>query len=600
MVEKKFNIEVIDIPENPGVYLMKKNDKIIYIGKAKNLKKRVSSYFNRQHEDEKTRELVKNIEDVEFIICNSELDALVLENNLIKKHTPKYNILLKDEKTYPYIKISKEKFPNIKIIRTTKSLDLKNGLYFGPYPFGAWNLKKSLVKIFKIRDCDRDMNKVYSRPCLKYFMKMCPGPCTYKNIEQEYQNEVEKVVSLLKGKGKDIINKLQSKMEIAVEKMNFEEAIIIREQIKEIENAVINQITEYGKELDEDIFLWENVGERVFICVLNVRDGKILGKISSNLDLSSKLVENLGEELIKAFYMKHPIPKSIVFDIEVENSISELSRFFYFAKGKRVEFHFPKIRSRRKELVEMAKLNIKKDIEDFFKRKDIIEEGLQKIYKTLNLKRYPRKIECFDISNIQGKDAVASMSVSIEGRASKKDYRKFKIKCKDTPDDFAMMREVITRRYSKLSENEFPDIVLIDGGLGQLNAAGQVFKELGKDGISELLSLAKRDEEIYKFGESSPYSFPKEWEALKIFQRVRDEAHRFGITYHRKIRSKRIISSELDRIEGIGPKRREILLKKFGSVEQILKQDIGELEKYVPKFVAENIVNYFLKNRTNY
>ena len=596
MVEN-FDIKKVDIPENPGVYLMKKNDKIIYVGKAKNLKNRVLSYFNREHESEKTKELVKNIEDIEFIICNSELDALVLENNLIKKHTPKYNILLKDEKTYPYIRISKELFPNIKIIRTTKALDTKSGIYFGPYPFGAWNLKKALVKIFKIRDCERDMNKIYPRPCLKYFMKMCPGPCTYKDIFLEYNGQVERVKNLLKGKEKEVIASLKKDMEKAAEDMRFEEAINLREQIKEVESAVVNQVTEYGKELDEDIFLMQKEGEKVFICVLNVRDGKILGKISTHIDLKDKIEGNLEENIVTAFYSKHPIPKSIVFQEKMEDELNLVREILELQRGKKVEFHFPKIKSRRKELLEMGELNISRDIESYFKKKSVVEEGLYKIYTELSLKKYPRKIECFDISNIQGKDAVASMSVSVEGRASKKDYRKFKITCKDTPDDFAMMREVITRRYSKLPEHEFPDIVLIDGGLGQINAAGEVFKEIGKDGIAELLSLAKRDEEIYKYGESVPYSFPKEWEALKIFQRVRDEAHRFGITYHRKLRSKRVISSELDKVEGVGAKRREVLLKEFGSVKKILEEDIDSLARFVPRKVAENILDTLKNNK---
>lgn len=591
-----FDIKKLDIPENPGVYLMKKNSKVIYVGKAKNLKNRVSSYFNREHESEKTRELVKNIEDIEFIICNSELDALVLENNLIKKYTPKYNILLKDEKTYPYIRISKENFPNIKIIRTTKALDTKSGLYFGPYPFGAWNLKKALVKIFKIRDCERDMNKIYPRPCLKYFMKMCPGPCTYKDIFLEYNGQVERVKNLLKGKEKEVIASLKKDMEKAAEDMRFEEAINLREQIKEVESAVVNQVTEYGKELDEDIFLMQKEGEKVFICVLNVRDGKILGKISTHIDLKDKIEGNLEENIVTAFYSKHPIPKSIVFQEKMEDELNLVREILELQRGKKVEFHFPKIKSRRKELLEMGELNISRDIQSYFKKKSVVEEGLYKIYTELSLKKYPRKIECFDISNIQGKDAVASMSVSVEGRASKKNYRKFKITCKDTPDDFAMMREVITRRYSKLPEHEFPDIVLIDGGLGQINAAGEVFKEIGKDGIAELLSLAKRDEEIYKYGESVPYSFPKEWEALKIFQRVRDEAHRFGITYHRKLRSKRVISSELDKVEGVGTKRREVLLKEFGSVKKILEEDVESLARFVPRKVAENILDT-LKNK---
>ncbi len=595
MVNKLFDIKKIDIPENPGVYLMKANNSIIYVGKAKNLKNRVSSYFNREHDSEKTKELVRHIEDIEFIICNSEIDALILENNLIKKYTPKYNILLKDEKTYPYIRISKEKFPNIKIIRTTKALDTKSGLYFGPYPFGAWNLKKILARVFKIRDCNRDMDKVYPRPCLKYYMKMCPGPCSFKDVYESYNQEVDKAKELLKGHSGEVIKKLNYDMENAAKEMNFEKAIIIREQLKEIKNAVITQVNEYGKDLDEDIFTYIREGDRIFICVLNIREGKVFGKISTNINIKNKIYSSLEEEIISAFYLKHPIPKAIVFQEFLEDKLDSIKILLENQTKRKINFHFPKIKSRRKELLDMGILNLIKDVQTYYNKKNILEEGLHKIYTELKLKNFPRKIECFDISNIQGKDAVASMSVSVEGRASKKDYRKFKITCKDTPDDFAMMREAITRRYSKLPIHEFPDVILIDGGLGQINAVGEILKQIGKNDIADLLSLAKRDEEIYKYGESIPYKFSKDWEALKIFQRVRDEAHRFGITYHRKLRSERVISSELDKIDGVGEKRKKVLLKEFGSVAQIAKENVESLSKFVPKNVAENIVRALSK-----
>lgn len=595
MVNKLFDIKKIDIPENPGVYLMKANNSIIYVGKAKHLKNRVSSYFNREHDSEKTKELVRHIEDIEFIICNSEIDALILENNLIKKYTPKYNILLKDEKTYPYIRISKEKFPNIKIIRTTKALDTKSGLYFGPYPFGAWNLKKILARVFKIRDCNRDMDKVYPRPCLKYYMKMCPGPCSFKDVYESYNQEVDKAKELLKGHSGEVIKKLNYDMENAAKEMNFEKAIIIREQLKEIKNAVITQVNEYGKDLDEDIFTYIREGDRIFICVLNIREGKVFGKISTNINIKNKIYSSLEEEIISAFYLKHPIPKAIVFQEFLEDKLDSIKILLENQTKRKVNFHFPKIKSRRKELLDMGILNLIKDVQTYYNKKNILEEGLHKIYTELKLKNFPRKIECFDISNIQGKDAVASMSVSVEGRASKKDYRKFKITCKDTPDDFAMMREAITRRYSKLPIHEFPDVILIDGGLGQINAVGEILKQIGKNDIADLLSLAKRDEEIYKYGESIPYKFSKDWEALKIFQRVRDEAHRFGITYHRKLRSERVISSELDKIDGVGEKRKKVLLKEFGSVTQIAKENVESLSKFVPKNVAENIVRALSK-----
>lgn len=565
---------------------MKKKNKVIYVGKAKNLKKRVSSYFNREHEDEKTINLVKNIEDIETIVCNSEIDAFVLENNLIKKYSPKYNIALKDEKTYPYIKISKEKFPKISIIRTTRALDTKSGDYFGPYPQGAWFLLKTLIKIFKIRDCNKDMEKEIQRPCLKYHMGMCPAPCKFKNIESEYRENVENAVKVLKGQGNFIIKELERKMISASENMEFEKAIEYREQKNEIEKALNNQVTEYGRDIDEDVFTFIHDGNLIFICVLNMREGKLLGKISLTVSTEEKIYSEIFENIVSEFYSKHPIPQNIIFQPEYIESREIISQWLKIKSGKNISLHFPKIASRREELLNMALLNLNKDIVIYYDKKSVIESGMAKLYKVLELKNFPRVIECFDISNIQGKDAVASMSVSIEGKAAPKNYRKFKIRCKDTPDDFQMMREVITRRYSKLEPKDFPDVILIDGGIGQINAAGEVLKNLGKDNISDLLSLAEREELIYKYGNNEPFAFSHSEEGLKILIRVRDEAHRFGVTYHRKLRSKRVISSELDKIEGIGPVRREKLLKHFGSVKNIKEASLDDLKLILPEKTA--------------
>lgn len=565
---------------------MKKKNKVIYVGKAKNLKKRVSSYFNREHEDEKTINLVKNIEDIETIVCNSEIDAFVLENNLIKKYSPKYNIALKDEKTYPYIKISKEKFPKISIIRTTRALDTKSGDYFGPYPQGAWFLLKTLIKIFKIRDCNKDMEKEIQRPCLKYHMGMCLAPCKFKNIEAEYRENVENAVKVLKGQGNFIIKELEKKMLSASENMEFEKAIEYREQKNEIEKALNNQVTEYGRDIDEDVFTFIHDGNLIFICVLNMREGKLLGKISLTVSTEEKIYSEIFENIVSEFYSKHPIPQNIIFQPEYIESREIISEWLKIKSGKNISLHFPKIASRREELLNMALLNLNKDIVIYYDKKSVIESGMAKLYKVLELKNFPRVIECFDISNIQGKDAVASMSVSIEGKAAPKNYRKFKIRCKDTPDDFQMMREVITRRYSKLEPKDFPDVILIDGGIGQINAAGEVLKNLGKDNISDLLSLAEREELIYKYGNNEPFAFSHSEEGLKILIRVRDEAHRFGVTYHRKLRSKRVISSELDKIEGIGPVRREKLLKHFGSVKNIKEASLDDLKLILPEKTA--------------
>ena len=565
---------------------MKKNNKVIYVGKAKNLKRRVSSYFNREHEDEKTINLVKNIEDIETIVCNSEIDAFVLENNLIKKYSPKYNIALKDEKTYPYIKFSKEKFPKINIIRTTRALNPKLGDYFGPYPQGAWFLLKTLIKIFKIRDCNKDMEKEISRPCLKYYMGLCPAPCKFKNIEKEYKENIENAMKVLKGQGNFIIKELNKKMLEASENMEFEKAITFREQKNEIEKAINNQVTEYGRDIDEDVFTFIIDGNIIFICVLNMREGKLLGKLSVNISTEDKIYNNIFENIVSEFYSKHPIPNNIIFQPEYIENKEVIEGWLKIKSGKNISLHFPKINSRREELLNMALLNLNKDVVTYYEKKSVIESGMSKLYRVLELKNYPRVIECFDISNIQGKDAVASMTVSIEGKASPKNYRKFKIRCKDTPDDFEMMREVITRRYSKLEPKDFPDVILIDGGIGQINAAGEVLKNLGKDNVADLLSLAEKEELIYKYGNNEPFVFSHSEEGLKILIRVRDEAHRFGITYHRKLRSKRVISSELDKIQGIGPVRKEKLLKQFGSVKKIKEASIDELKLILPEKIA--------------
>ena len=317
-----------------------------------------------------------------------------------------------------------------------------------------------------------------------------------------------------------------------------------------------------------------------------MREGKILGKISLTVSTEEKIYSEIFENIVSEFYSKHPIPQNIIFQPEYIESREIISEWLKIKSGKNISLHFPKIASRREELLNMALLNLNKDIVIYYDKKSVIESGMAKLYKVLELKNFPRVIECFDISNIQGKDAVASMSVSVEGKAAPKNYRKFKIRCKDTPDDFQMMREVITRRYSKLEPKDFPDVILIDGGIGQINAAGEVLKNLGKDNISDLLSLAEREELIYKYGNNEPFAFSHSEEGLKILIRVRDEAHRFGVTYHRKLRSKRVISSELDKVEGIGPVRREKLLKHFGSVKNIKEASLDDLKLILPEKTA--------------
>ena len=589
MIEVKSPVEYKNIPDNPGVYLMKnEKGKIIYVGKAKNLRNRVSSYFkNVNSHNAKTLELVKNIRDIEFFICKTEVEALILENNLIKKNKPKYNILLKDEKTYPYIKFTREKFPKIEVVRSTKRLNEKAD-YFGPYPMGIFFAVKSLLKIFPMRDCNRNMEKI-TKPCLKYHMNTCPAPCVYKDIETEYNVNVENFKSFLKGHQSDILDILEKRMKHFSDNMEFERAINEREKINSLKRMLETQIIEYSKEINEDVFVFEEKREFVFLCVLNIREGKVINKNHIKISMEKSQEDDLFERLITSYYEKRSIPRNIICDMRYEDKSELIKEWSKIEKGKEIKMHFPKIHSRRYELLEMGYLNLKEEVEKYLRQKKVVQEGLRNLKKTLRLNSHPYRIECFDISNIQGKDAVAAMTVAIDGEVTPKEYRHFKITVKDTPDDFLMMREALTRRYSKLEIDQLPNLILIDGGKGQLGVATEVLEKLGKIEYTDIISIAKREEEIFKSYESDPYLFEREDETLKILQRLRDEAHRFGITHHRKLRSKRNIKSALDDIDGIGPKRKKELIKRFGTISNIRNATMEELMEVIPEKIAEAI-----------
>lgn len=589
MIEVKSPVEYKNIPDNPGVYLMKnEKGKIIYVGKAKNLRNRVSSYFkNINSHNAKTLELVKNIRDIEFFICKTEVEALILENNLIKKNKPKYNILLKDEKTYPYIKFTREKFPKIEVVRSTKRLNEKAD-YFGPYPMGIFFAVKSLLKIFPMRDCNRNMEKI-TKPCLKYHMNTCPAPCMYKDIETEYNVNVENFKSFLKGHQSDILDILEKRMKHFSDNMEFERAINEREKINSLKRMLETQIIEYSKEINEDVFVFEEKREFVFLCVLNIREGKVINKNHIKISMEKSQEDDLFERLITSYYEKRSIPRNIICDMRYEDKSELIKEWSKIEKGKEIKMHFPKIHSRRYELLEMGYLNLKEEVEKYLRQKKVVQEGLRNLKKTLRLSSHPYRIECFDISNIQGKDAVAAMTVAIDGEVTPKEYRHFKITVKDTPDDFLMMREALTRRYSKLEIDQLPNLILIDGGKGQLGVATEVLEKLGKIEYTDIISIAKREEEIFKSYESDPYLFEREDETLKILQRLRDEAHRFGITHHRKLRSKRNIKSALDDIDGIGPKRKKELIKRFGTISNIRNATMEELMEVIPEKIAEAI-----------
>ena len=371
--------------------------------------------------------------------------------------------------------------------------------------------------------------------------------------------------------------------------MDFERAIIEREKVNSLKKMLQSQVIEYSREIDEDVFVYEETSDNVFLCVLNIREGKIINKNHLTISLEKSQEDNLFERLVTSYYEKRKIPKNIIFDKKYEENLQIIKEWSKIEKNIDIELYFPKIDSRRSKLIEMGYLNLNEEVGKHFKQKKVLQEGLKKLKIELKLKNLPLRMECFDISNIQGKDAVASMSVAVNGETEPSEYRIFKITVKDTPDDFLMMREALTRRYSKLKLEELPDLILIDGGKGQLGVAVDVLETLGKIDKLNIISIAKREEEIFKSYETVPYIFSKSDEALKILQRLRDEAHRFGIKHHRKLRSKRNIKSFLDDINGIGPKRKKELINRFGTMKSIKEASFEELLEVVPENVAIQI-----------
>ena len=447
---------------------------------------------------------------------------------------------------------------------------------------------KSLIKIFPVRDCKRNMDKI-TKPCLKYYMKTCPGPCRYKDIEDEYSTNVSNFKNFLKGHSDKVLEMMENRMKQFSDEMEFERAINEREKLAVLKRMLETQIIEYSKEIDEDVFVFEEKRENVFLCVLNIREGKVINKNHIIISMERSQEESLFERLITSYYEKRNIPKHIICDERFVQSEFLIKEWAKIEKHKEVKLHFPKINSRRLQLLVMGYLNLREEVDKYYRKRRMVQEGLHNLKKELRLKSFPYRIDCFDISNIQGKDAVAAMTVAIDGETTPKEYRHFKITVKDTPDDFLMMREALTRRYSKIENDKMPNLILIDGGKGQLGVAVDVMEKLGKMEHTDVIGIAKREEEIFKSYESEPYLFEKTDETLKILQRLRDEAHRFGITHHRKLRSKRNVKSALDDISGIGPKRKKELIKKFGLIKNIRNATLEELMEIVPENIAISI-----------
>ncbi len=593
------------LPKESGVYLFTdKNDSIIYVGKAINLKKRVNQYFLKTtykdpFYEEKIKELVKKIHSIEYIVTENEKEALILENIQIKKHLPRFNVIMRDSKSYPWVGIFySENFPRIRVLRNPEKYSQDN-TFIGPFTDKKEILRilRDLRKIFPYCSCKKPIRKK-KRPCLYYQLKLCPGPCFDDITEEEYRENIKKIELFLKGETNELKKITEEKMYDASKNQKFELAALWRDKLEAIDHATDRQHVLMDHEANIDIVGFFNDDNYIAIVIIHIREGKIFNKSSFTFDLKEKLVqkEEILNSILEQYYQDF---KKLLPDLIVIPEINE--RFKLLASYLEDIIEDIKIRTPigdyEKSLLRITNKNakvmveqqvqmeeIKMDDMDF--RKTILEETKE----ILNLPALPRIIEGFDISNIEGIDATGSMVYFLDGKPYNKNYRHYKIRSKFTPDDVAMMKEVLRRRYHMLLERnlQLPDLILVDGGKGQLNAGVSVLEELGLE--IPIIGLAKKYEEIYIPKKKEPIVLPTNSPTLKLFQRIRDEAHRFAVRLHKKQRKKRLIGSILDDIKGVGELTRNKLLNHFGSVDNIRKASKEDITHIVGKKLAEIIL----------
>ncbi|MDD5959279.1 MAG: excinuclease ABC subunit UvrC, partial [Methanobrevibacter wolinii] len=576
-----------NLPLKPGVYIMKDvNDNVIYVGKSKSLRKRVKSYFKDKKDRPKTYVLMQHFNSLEYIVTNSEKEALILEANLIKKYMPKYNIRLKDDKKYPYVKITNEDFPRLILTRNIS----KNGTYYGPFTDvkSVRSTVKFLKQLFKIRTC-----KHMDGPCLNYQIDLCYAPCDGRISKEEYHEIIEKIDLFFQGRYNDILKNLKNEMKEASQKMEFEKAAVLRDQIKSIEEVMVKQfVDELDDDLDQDIIASSENKDTTIIVVLSIRKGKIISKDDYLMDNTKN--QDISEVLYSFIQQYYGINRHIPKELIIEDNIKDkelIIEWLSDLRGNKVKITNPQ-KGRKLRLIRMARGNA----EIIKKQKEKVNNSLIELQNYLKLKNVPHVIEGYDVSNISGTLQVGSKVSFFDGKPNKKQYRRFKLETPG-PNDYGMMRELLTRRFESLvGEEDYkkPDLVLIDGGKGQLHIAVEVLNELGLDDIP-VIGLAKEFEEVFVPQSNKPIIIPHNKESLHILQRVRDEAHRFGVTYHRKLRSRKLTESELDHIQGIGKKRKLSLLRDFGDIEGISKASVDELSDIegMNKKAAENVYNYF-------
>ncbi|MDP3582560.1 MAG: excinuclease ABC subunit UvrC, partial [Ignavibacteria bacterium] len=543
-----------NLPSLPGIYqYFNDKGKVIYVGKAKILKNRVRSYFHKNIDSPKTEILVSKIEDLQIIVTNSEIEALVLENNLIKELKPRYNVLLKDDKSFPYIRVTNEPFPQI---FPTRNIVKDGSRYFGPYT-DVKNMKSSLrliTKIFKIRSCKFDITeeaveKKKFKICLDYHIKKCEGPCEGLVTREKYNSMVNQAVKVFRGKTEELLDELKKQMAEASANLEFEKAAELRDRLEQLQLYTSKQKVVSADLEDRDIISAAFEGKEVAATILNIRAGKLVGKRQLTLTAEENAEPpQIYSAIIKFYYNEFvEVPKEIILEVEPEDSES-LLEWLNTKAVKKTNFIIPQRQSEAKSLLVMCKQNAILALKEIqlqkMKKEGNVPYVLSALQRDLRLKKLPRLIECFDNSNLQGSDAVASMVVFEDGKPKKSLYRKFIIKTVEGPDDFASMKEIISRRYSRVIEEKlpFPDLIMVDGGKGQLSSAIETLDELGIKNY-EIIGLAKRLEEVFLLGESDAQSIPKTSSSLKLLQHVRDEAHRFAITFHRERRSKRTFAT---------------------------------------------------------
>ncbi len=588
------------LPETPGVYVMLDKDQtVIYVGKARVLKNRVRQYFHSTEKTPKVQAMVDCIADFYYIVAPTEVDALALENNLIKKYKPKYNILLKDDKTYPYIKVhTREEFPRISVTRRVK----KDGRYFGPF-MGGVNCKEILdiaAKVYNIRTCAVTIKEKPAKPCLDYHLHRCLAPCAALCTKEEYAQRVEKVLSFLSGNYEEAEELLREKMARFAEEEQFELALDYRNKISMLAALKKRRITSMPKDVDADVWALATNGLYTAVSLLVTRKGVMQGSRTFHADAGAGESGEALTSFITQYYTAHETPHEIILSEPVDGEV--LSAFLKERAGRNVEIVYPRL-GVKKELCDMAAANAKdyldKSVSAIAHKDDMTVKACERLQEILHLSRYPKRMECYDISNISGVDKVGSMVVFTDGEADRYEYRRFRIKTVEGANDFASLQEVLRRRLSKLGTDEEekfprPRLIVIDGGKGQLSAVRQIFEEMNVTDI-DLVALAKQEEEVFTLTSEESVRIDRRDYALRMLQRIRDEAHRFAITYFRSIHSKRNLESVLEEIDGVGKQKRLALMRKFGTIDKIMHASEEELceAEGIGRELAKRVKTYF-------